>query len=217
MFHGTLFKQVSDRIVQRLLKDKDTFNMTIYQSDETRTIADLLRWNIADAAEAPFIRIGRLLLAVDQTGAEAWQPLINSLRDNYGARNFMLYSGRHGALEGCFQDNGMVPAGVAASRFYDDDVGESNRFAPLAQVDIQVIDTGHLPKLLYKQRVLTDTALGNWVIVSWCHSIASMCTVPNNAAPNFGKGGVLWVSAMNMARRRVIDIVNEDYAWLPRY
>ena len=190
--------------------------MAIYQSNEFRTIAELQRWDMANPANAPFIKIGRLILAVDQTGAEAWQPLINTLKQDHGARKFMLYSGRHGALEGCFQDNGQVPGGAKETGFYQDDVREANRFAPLANVDIQVVDTGHLSKLLYKQRVLTDIASGHWVIVAWCHSIASMYTRPNNAAPDYRRGGVLWVSAMNMTRRRIRDVVIEDYAWVPR-
>lgn len=189
--------------------------MAIYESNEIRTIAELQHWDMANPANAPFIKIGRLLLAVDQTGAEAWQPLINTLKQRYDARKFMLYSGRHGALEGCFQDNGQVHSGAVDHGFYNDDVNEANRFAPLAGVDIQVVDTGRLQKLLYKQRVLTDIAAGHWVIVAWCHSIASMCTIPNNVVPNYSRGSTLWISAMNTARRRIRDIVKEDYAWVP--
>jgi hypothetical protein len=190
--------------------------MTIYQSNETRTIAELLRWDTNNPANAPFVKIGRLLLAVDQTGAEAWQPLINTLRQNLPERTFMLYSGRHGALEGCFHDNGRVVGGAREIRFLQDDQREVERFAPLANVEIQVVDTGCLEKRLYKQRILTDIASGHWIIVSWCHSIASMCTIPNNAAPDYRPGGVLWISAMNMTRRRICDIVDEDYAWVPQ-
>lgn len=190
--------------------------MTIYLANENKTIADLQRWDGGNPRNAPFIRIGKLLLAVDQTGVEAWQPLINTLRDTHGANKFKLYSGRHGALEGCFQDNGQVPATAPEISFYNDDEREARRFAPLARVDIQVVDTGRLPKLLYKQRVLTDIASGHWVIVAWCHSIASMSTIPNNAIPDYRPGGVLWVSAQNTARRRIRDIVNEDYTWVPK-
>ena len=191
--------------------------MTVYSPNESRTIAELQRWDMSNPANAPFVRIGRLLLAVDQTGAEAWQPLINSLKKEFGALTFMLYSGRHGALEGCFQDDGEIPRIALDLSFYQDDLKEANRFTGLAGVNrIEVVDSGPFSKSQYQQRVLTDTAAGHWVIVAWCHSIASMCTVPNDAIPNYRKGGVLWVSAQNMTRRRIRDVVEEDYQWVPR-
>lgn len=192
--------------------------MSYYQSNEVRTIAELLRWDMAKAANAPFIKIGRLILAVDQTGNEAWEQIINKLKQDHGARKFKLYSGRHGAIEGCFQDNGEVYEGAAHPGFYQDDLREANRFERLANIDIQVVDTGRLSKLLYKQRVLTDIASGHWVIVSWCNSIASMHTRPinANAAADYLEGGVLFVDAFEMTRKRICDVVIEDYAWVPR-
>lgn len=189
--------------------------MAIITGADQRTIADLQSWNANNPANAPFVKIGRLLLAVDQTGAEAWQPLVNQLKQAHGAKKFAIYSGRHGALEGCFQDNGQVPTTAPDVGFFDDDTREAARFAPLAGVSIDVIDTSRLPKALYKQRVLTDIVNGYFVIVAWCHSIASMTTIPNNARPDYQRGSPLWVSAQNTIRRRVADIVREDYAWVP--
>jgi hypothetical protein len=189
--------------------------MAIVAPNDQRTLAELQRWDPADPGNAPFVKIGRLLLAVDQTGAEAWQPLIKELKRVYGARDFVLYSGRHGALEGCFQDNGMMPGNARDLAFLQDDQTEASRFAPLEGVNIEVLDSSWMQKLIYKRRVLTDLAGGSWVIVAWCHSIASMCTIPNGVMPNYERGSVLWVSAQNMVRRRVSDIVREDYAWVP--
>ena len=187
--------------------------MTVYFPNENRTIAELQQWDARQPAQAPFVRIGRLLLAVDQTGAEAWQPLMNTLRTPAQNR-FMLYSGRHGALEGCFHDNGQAPIAAADRGFYDDDQREAVRFSAAARVDIEVVDTSRLPKPLYKQRILTDVANGYWVIVAWCHSIASMCTIPDNVTRNYSRGSYLWISAQNMTRRRISDIVTEDYGWV---
>lgn len=189
--------------------------MTIYLRYENRTIAELQRWDMSNSSNAPFIKIGNLLLAIDQTGAEAWQPLINTLKRDYNAKKFILYTGRHGAMEGCFHDDGRVPASAPDISFYNDDLNEANRFSVATGVDIDVVNTSFIPKILYKRRVLTDVATGHWVIVAWCHSIASMCTIPNNANQDYQQGGVLWVSAQNMTRRRVSDIVSEDYAWVP--
>lgn len=190
--------------------------MAIIERDDQRTIAQLLRtWNLGVPAGAPFVRIGRLLLAVDQTGVEAWQPLINQLKAQYSANRFSLHSGRHGALEGCFRDDGLVPLGAAAPLFRDEDVCESAEFSLRAGVEIKVVDTGALPKEAYKEGVLADLALGDWVIVSWCHSIASMATQPNNPTGGLLEGGDLWISAQNESRRRIADVVREDYSWVP--
>lgn len=189
--------------------------MAIINATDPRTIAELQSWNASNPANAPFVKIGQLLLAVDQTGAEAWQPLVNKLKLAHGAKKFAIYSGRHGALEGCFQDNGQVPTTAPDIAFFDDDTREAARFAPLAGVSIDVVDTARLPKALYRQRVITDIISGHWVIVAWCHSIASMTTIPNNVRPDYSRGSVLWVSAQNTTRRRVSDIVKEDYGWVP--
>jgi len=187
--------------------------MTIFLSTESRTLAELLVWDSTNPAKAPFIKIGRLLLAVDKTGCEAWQPLMKQLKQQHNATKFSLYSGRHGALEGCFQDNGEVPASAHDRCFYDDDVKEAARYGPAEGVDIEVVDTARTPMRLYTQRVLTDIACGQWVIVVWCHSIASMTRIPNNAPEIYHKGP-LFISAQNTSRRRVCDIVREDYGWV---
>ena len=112
--------------------------------------------------------------------------------------------------------DGQVPATAPDQSFFQDDNAQASRFAGLAGVSIDVVDTGRLQKPMYKQRVLTDIGGGYYVIVAWCHSIASMSTIPNNAPPIYSRGSVLWVSAQNTVRRRVSDIVREDYAWVPR-
>lgn len=186
--------------------------MTIYNYDDSRTIGDLLKWNMANPANAPFIKIGKLLLAVDQTGAEAWQPLIRTLNTDYHADAFMLYSGRHGALEGCFHDNGQVPLLVAEKAFYEDDVKEVKRFLKFVNVGITVVNTADLTKDLYKNRVLHDINK-HWIIVAWCHSIASMRTIPNSPIQD---NSVLVNSAENMTKRAICDIVKDYFDWVPK-
>ena len=186
--------------------------MTIYNYDDSRTIGELLKWNAANPANAPFIKIGKLLLAVDQTGAEAWQPLIRTLNTKYNADTFMLYSGRHGAMEGCFHENGQIPLGAAEKDFYNDDLAEVARFLKYVKVGITVVNTADLTKDLYKNRVLHDIDK-HWIIVAWCHSIASMRTIPDSPIQDYS---VVVNSAENMKKIAICDILKDYFDWVPK-
>lgn len=189
--------------------------MTLYAHNDNRTIRELLNWDASEGANAPFVKVGQLLLAVDQTGTEAWPHVIAAVKRQYNGKEFALYSGRHGSIEGCFHENGRIPHKALCKQFFDDDEKLAASESKKQGVYIDVVDTGWLQKVFYKQRILSDLAMKRWVIVSWCHSISSMRTIPNNAAPNYQQGSELWKLAQGVAAMRVSDLVAADYAWVP--
>lgn len=193
--------------------------MTIYSDYDSRTIDVLIKdWDTSKPEKAPFIKIGKLLLALDQTGVDAWQALIKTLMTKYKANNIMLYSGRHGALEGCFTENGQVPYNTAEIDFYDEDVLEARALSRRLSVNIQVVDTGSFTKDSYRSRVLNDIKT-NWIIVSWCHSISSMrnlTALTPAETMDFRKDGVRGKLAQSMKIRTIFDVVTEYYHWVPK-
>lgn len=192
--------------------------MTIHLASDSRTINELLfSWNQGSPAQAPWVKAGRVLLAIDQTGAEALKALVPELQRRYGAREIMILSGRHGAMEGCFQEDGKLAPDVRAERIRGDYLIDKAAAADLETrlgMQITVVDSWLFNRDQYQHRVRLAMALGQWVIVAWCHSIASMRTVPNGAT-DCSRDSPRWVSAMAMLQRRVSDVVREDYGWIP--
>ena len=53
--------------------------MKFIPSTDKNTIGHYLNWDANEPTKAPFVQIGRVLLAVDQTGKECWVPICEQL------------------------------------------------------------------------------------------------------------------------------------------